>query len=81
MPDDVQPRTVLAALVGASDRTHEEHVADFNRRAIRMGEPATLSVRQFERWLAGELTTRPVPLPVELPKHIGADQFTSYSGQ
>jgi hypothetical protein len=58
---DDQPRTLLAALVARSDRTHEEHVAAFNDRARRMGEPATLSLRQFDRWLAGALTSVPRP--------------------
>jgi len=61
VPSDQQPRTVLAALVAASDRTHEEHVVEFNRLAARLGERATLSVRQFERWLVGELNTLPRP--------------------
>jgi hypothetical protein len=56
---DDQPRTLLAVLVTHSDRTHEEHVADFNKQARRMGESATLSLRQFDRWLAGDLCTLP----------------------
>ena len=58
---DEQRRTVLAMLVAQGDQTHEEQVSAFNRRARQMGEPATLSLRQFERWLAGELTSLPRP--------------------
>ena len=61
MTSDEQPRTVLAMLVAQGDQTHEEQVSAFNRRARQMGEPATLSLRQFERWLAGELTSLPRP--------------------
>src|SRR5262249_51803217 len=61
MTGDDQPRTLLAVLVAQSDRTHEEHVADFNKRAGKMGESATLSLRQFDRWLAGDLRTLPRP--------------------
>ena len=59
MAGDDRPRTLLATLVAQSDRTHEEHVEDFNRRARGMEESATLSLRQFERWLAGDLAILP----------------------
>jgi hypothetical protein len=58
---EAKPRTMLALLVARSDRTHEEQVAGFNARARAMGEPATLSLRQFDRWLAGDLATLPRP--------------------
>ncbi len=61
MTVDDQPRTLLAVLAAQSDQTHEEQVAAFNTRARTMGEQATLSLRQFDRWLAGDLTTLPRP--------------------
>lgn len=55
-------RTVLAALVAHSDKTHEEHVQALTSLARRMRESdATFSLRQFERWLAGDLARRPRP--------------------
>ena len=55
-------RTLLATLVAHSDKTHEEHVEALTSLARRMREPgATFSLRQFERWLAGDLAKSPRP--------------------
>src|SRR5215475_8520607 len=53
--------TRLAELLARGHQTHEEAVAAFNERARQLGEPATLSVRQLDRWLKGRLSGLPRP--------------------
>lgn len=52
-------RNLLACLVAADDRSQAEIVVAWNDLAVQMGETATLSSRQFDRWLAGQLTGLP----------------------
>jgi tetratricopeptide (TPR) repeat protein len=54
-------RTRLADLLARTHQTHEEAVAAFNERARQLREPATLSVRQLDRWLSGQLVGLPRP--------------------
>ena len=58
--DAPQPRTLLAALVSAGNLAHEEHVKTLNERARKLDVDATFSLRQFDRWLAGQVE-RPRP--------------------
>ncbi len=60
MVDVSEPRTLLAVMVGAGNLAHEEHVKALNRRARQLDEDATFSLRQFDRWLAGQVE-RPRP--------------------
>jgi len=52
-------RNLLSQLVAADDRSLTEIVAAWNNLALQMKESATLSDRQFDRWLAGELVGLP----------------------
>src|SRR4051812_45469892 len=56
VPDGSSSRTLLEQLIHDSDRTVEEHCADFLQLASKMGErSASVSVRQLGRWMAGEV--------------------------
>ena len=58
MSERSDPRTLLERLIQESDRTVEEHCADFQRRAHELSERgATLSGRQLGRWMAGQVDT------------------------
>ena len=55
-PERSTPRTLLEQLIQDSDRTVEEHCADFEMCARELDERgASLSVRQLGRWMAGEV--------------------------
>lgn len=57
----LEPRTLLERLIQDSDSTVEEHCAAYERCARDNGERATLSVRQLNRWMAGDVqAARPV---------------------
>lgn len=49
-----EPRTVLEFLIWEQDRTYEELVAEFDRKARSLGERATISVRHLRRLASGE---------------------------
>ncbi len=53
--------TRLAALLAGRHQTREEVLEDFYERARKLGEPATLSLRQLDRWLTGQMTGLPRP--------------------
>jgi tetratricopeptide (TPR) repeat protein len=62
MGDSVPPYpTRLAALLAGRHQTHEEVLAEFHERARQLGETATLSLRQLDRWLTGKMTGLPRP--------------------
>ena len=61
MSDPRPYRTRLAALLAGRHQTHEEVIAAFNERARQLGEPATISVRQLDRWLRGKVAGLPRP--------------------
>jgi tetratricopeptide (TPR) repeat protein len=50
-----QPRTLLEKIIHASEYTIEEWRARFDVVAGEMRENATLSARQLQRWMAGEV--------------------------
>ncbi len=53
---DRPARTLLEQLIRRSNRTYEETCADYEATGITMGERgASLSLRQLNRWIAGEL--------------------------
>jgi hypothetical protein len=54
-------RTLLAQLVAEGERSQAEVLAAWNRLAKSMKEKVSLSPRQFDRWLAGELDGMPRP--------------------
>lgn len=56
---ELQPPTLLAALVAGDERTQEEIVEGFLRCARDNREDATLSVRTLHRWMAGDVQTTP----------------------
>jgi hypothetical protein len=57
----LKPRTLLEWLIQHSDSTVEEHCAAYEQCAREHGERATLSVRQLNRWMAGDVqAARPV---------------------
>jgi tetratricopeptide (TPR) repeat protein len=56
-----QRLTLLAALIGRDERTHNEIVDGFERCARDNNEDATLSVRTLRRWIAGGVRTAPRP--------------------
>ena len=49
-----EPRTVLEFLIWQYDRTYDELVTDFDRKAREMGEKATISARHLRRLASGE---------------------------
>lgn len=53
--------TLLAALIGRDERTHNEIVNGFERCARDNDEDATLSVRTLRRWITGDVRTAPRP--------------------
>lgn len=55
MADRVPPRTLLEQIIRGSDHTIEEWVDRFNARSYHMRESATLSPRQLQRWMAGQV--------------------------
>lgn len=55
MVEKVNPRTLLEKFIRESDHTIEEWCDRFNDVARRMGESATLSSRQLQRWMAGQV--------------------------
>ncbi|MEV6526440.1 hypothetical protein AB0M43_31340 [Longispora sp. NPDC051575] len=60
MKDGVADRTRLEYLIRRSEHTIDEWCARFDRAARVLGEPATLSARQLQRWMAGQVgTARP----------------------
>jgi tetratricopeptide (TPR) repeat protein len=61
MSDSRPYRTRLAALLAGHHQTREEVVAAFNQHARQLGEPATISQRQLDRWLTGNMTGLPRP--------------------
>ncbi|WP_327586406.1 hypothetical protein OHA25_04905 [Nonomuraea sp. NBC_00507] len=57
MPNDRrgrEPRTVLEFLIWQQDRTYEELVTEFHRKARDLGEDATISARHLRRLASGE---------------------------
>jgi hypothetical protein len=50
-----QPRTLLEKIIRESEYTNEEWRDRFDVMASEMNENATLSVRQLQRWMAGEV--------------------------
>ncbi|MGY0234752.1 hypothetical protein [Longispora urticae] len=48
-------RTRLEYLIRRSEHTIDEWCARFDRAARVLGEPATLSTRQLQRWMAGQV--------------------------
>jgi hypothetical protein len=53
--DRVPPRTLLEKIIRESDHTIEEWRRRFDDAAREMKESATLSARQLQRWMAGEV--------------------------
>jgi hypothetical protein len=53
--------TLLAALIGLGDMTHQELVEHFMKVARENGEDATLSVRTLHRWINGDIRSSPRP--------------------
>ncbi|MBT8226136.1 MAG: hypothetical protein HKP61_06425 [Dactylosporangium sp.] len=55
MIDRGQPRTLLEKIIRDGEYTIDEWRRRFNDTARGMGENATLSARQLQRWMAGEV--------------------------
>lgn len=55
MSDERSPRTLLEQMIRGGDHTLEEICAEFDRMARDSDVTATLSVRQLQRWMAGEV--------------------------
>ncbi|MGW0325557.1 hypothetical protein [Nocardia sp. NPDC003183] len=53
--DVSDPRTVLEQLIRQGDRSMPEWCQHFNDTARKHNESATLSVRQLQRWMAGDV--------------------------
>jgi hypothetical protein len=53
--DRAQPRTLLEKIIHESEYTIEEWRGRFDRMAEDMKENATLSFRQLQRWMAGQV--------------------------
>ncbi|MEV0821082.1 hypothetical protein [Nonomuraea rubra] len=49
-----EPRTVLEFLIWQQDRTYDELVSEFDRKARELGENATISARHLRRLASGE---------------------------
>src|SRR5262249_15972154 len=56
MSDD-RSRTELGALIAAHPWSRAEFVAHYNRVADELGESTSLSLRQLDRWIRGDLAT------------------------
>src|SRR6266545_966186 len=56
MSDD-RSRTALGALIAAHPWSRVEFVAHYNRVADELGEATSLSLRQLDRWIRGDLAT------------------------
>jgi hypothetical protein len=52
----VPPRTLLEQLIRESDYTNEEWAERFEQLAAALGEDATLSARNLQRWASGQIT-------------------------
>ena len=61
MDNDRAPRTLLEQLIRESDHTLEEVCAQFDTAAREADIKATLSVRQLQRWMAGEVDSARPP--------------------
>lgn len=61
MENERAPRTLLEQLVRDSDHTLEEVCARFDELAREEDVKATLSVRQLQRWIAGEVDSARPP--------------------
>jgi hypothetical protein len=61
MDNDRAPRTLLEQLIRDSDHTLEEVCAQFDKAAREADTGATLSVRQLQRWMAGEVDSARPP--------------------
>lgn len=61
MDNDRAPRTLLEQLIRDSDHTLEEVCAQFDKVAREGDIRATLSVRQLQRWMAGEVDSARPP--------------------
>jgi hypothetical protein len=54
---DERSRTELGALIAAHPWSRAEFVAHYNRVADELGEATSLSLRQLDRWIRGDLAT------------------------
>lgn len=61
MSDGQAHRTLLEQIVHGGDHTLDEICAEFDRVARDAGIAATLSVRQLQRWMAGEVDSARPP--------------------
>jgi hypothetical protein len=61
MRDERSPRTLLEQIIRNGDYTLDEICAEFDRMARDSDIAATLSVRQLQRWMAGEVDTARPP--------------------
>jgi hypothetical protein len=72
MSDD-RPTTELGALIAAHPWSRAEFVAHYNRVADKLGESTSLSLRQLDRWIRGDLSTgRPHSAACRVLRHIFA---------
>lgn len=69
-------RTRLESLIRAGDRTIEEWCLEFDRSAHDIGERTSLSARQLQRWMAGEVDSAR-PAARRVAAHIWGMDFAA----
>jgi hypothetical protein len=73
-------RTRLAQLLAGRHQTREEVVAAFDDRARQLREPATLSLRQLDRWLTGTVAGLPRPTACRVAESLWGEPISRLLG-